>query len=65
MGSEGEGGGGWKMRYLNMQLIFAGFVLLGRYLPATSCTLYYGFKRMKEEQGMLIQQKEDYGCSRD
>jgi hypothetical protein len=29
----------------------------GRRLPATYCTLYYGFKGMKEEQGLLIQQK--------
>ncbi len=27
-------------------------------LPATYCTVYYGFKRMKEEQGLLIQQKK-------
>jgi hypothetical protein len=32
--------------------------LLGRCLPATYCTIYYGFKRMKEEQGLLIQQKK-------
>jgi hypothetical protein len=37
---------------------FAGFVLLGRCLPATHCILYYGFKRVKEEQGLLIQQKQ-------
>jgi hypothetical protein len=24
----------------------------------TDCTDYYGFKRMKEEQGLLIQQKK-------
>jgi hypothetical protein len=29
--------------------------LLGRFLPATYCTEYYGLKRMKEEQGFLIQ----------
>jgi hypothetical protein len=32
--------------------------LLGRCLPATYCTEYNGFKRMKEEQGLLIQQKK-------
>jgi hypothetical protein len=31
--------------------------LLGRCLPATYYTEYYGFKRMKEEQGLKIQQK--------
>jgi hypothetical protein len=36
---------------------FAGFVLQGRCLPATYCTEYYGFKRMKKEQGLLIQLK--------
>ncbi len=41
----------------HIPLTFAGFVLLGRCLPATYCTEYYGFKRMKEEQGLLIQQK--------
>jgi hypothetical protein len=46
------------MKFLNIPLIFSGFVLLGRYLPAAYCTIYYGFKRMKEEQGVLIQQKE-------
>jgi hypothetical protein len=40
------------------ELIFAGFVLLGTCLPTTYCTIYYGFKRMKEEQGLLIQQKK-------
>jgi hypothetical protein len=29
--------------------------LLGRRLPAIYCTTYYGFKRMKEEKGLLIQ----------
>ncbi len=59
MGLEGVfyGFGLWKMKFLNIPLIFAGFVLLGRCLPAT-CTEYYGFKRMTEEQGMLIQQKK-------
>jgi hypothetical protein len=31
----------------------------GKMLPASNilyCTIYYGFKRMKEEQGLLIQQ---------
>jgi hypothetical protein len=32
--------------------------LLGNCLPGTYCTEYYGFKRMKEEQGLLIQQKK-------
>ncbi len=50
----------WKMKFLNIPLVFAGFVLLGRCLPATyqklyNCTIYYRFKRMKEEQGLLIQ----------
>ncbi len=60
MGSEGvfNGFGLWKMKFLNIPLIFAGFVLLRRCLPATYCTIYYGFKRMKEEQGLLIQQKK-------
>jgi hypothetical protein len=46
------------MKFLNIPLIFAGFVLLGRCLLATYCTEYYGFKRIKEEQGLLIQQKK-------
>ncbi len=55
MGSEENfyGFGLWKMKFLNIPLIFAGFLLLGRCLPATYCTEYYGFKRMKEEQGLL------------
>jgi hypothetical protein len=32
---------------------------------ATYCTIYYGFKRMKEEKGFLIQQKKNFGRSRD
>jgi hypothetical protein len=45
--------------FLNIPYLFAGFVLLGRCLPAIYCTTYYGFnKRMKEEQGLLIQQKK-------
>ncbi len=47
----------WKMTFLNIPLIFAGFVLLGRSLQATYCTIYYGFKRMREEQGLAIQHK--------
>jgi hypothetical protein len=57
MGSE-EGFYGFglrKTKFLNMSQIFAGFVLLGRCLPATYCTIHYGLKRMKEEQGLLIQ----------
>jgi hypothetical protein len=46
----------WKMKFLNISLIFAGFILLGRCLPTKYCMIYYGFKRMKEEQGLLIQQ---------
>jgi hypothetical protein len=46
------------MKFLNIPLIFAGFVLLGRCLPATYCTEYNGFKRVKEEQGLLVQQKK-------
>jgi hypothetical protein len=50
-------------------LIFVGFVLLGTCAfnsnSATYCTIYYGFKRIKREQGLLIQQKTNYGCSRD
>ncbi len=57
--------GSWKMKFLNIPLIFTEFVLLGRCLPATYCTIYYGFKRMKEQQGLLIQQKTNHGCSRD
>jgi hypothetical protein len=53
------GFGLWKINFLNNPLIFPGFVLLGRCLPTTYCTIYYGFnKRMKEEQGLLIQQKK-------
>ncbi len=53
MGSEGGfyGFGLWKIKFLNIPLIFAGFVLLGKCLPATYCTIFYGFKRMKEEEG--------------
>jgi hypothetical protein len=43
---------------------FAGFVLLGRCLPATYCTEYYGFKRMNEEQGILIQEKKIMDAAR-
>ncbi len=57
MGLEGDGFGLWKIKFLNIPLIFAGFILLGRCLPTTYCTKYYGFKSMKEEQGLLIQQK--------
>jgi hypothetical protein len=32
--------------------------LLGRVLPTTHGTIYYGLKRMKEQQGLLIQQKK-------
>jgi hypothetical protein len=61
MGSEGGFYGFrlWKMKFLNIPYIFAGFVLLGRCLPATYCTEYYGFKRTKEEEGLLIQQKKN------
>ncbi len=52
------GFGLWKMKFLNIPQIFAGFVLLGRCLPTTYCTIYHGFKRMKEEKGLLIQQKK-------
>ncbi len=48
----------WKVKFLNIPLIFDGFVLLGRCLSTTNCTIYYGFKRMKEKQGLLIQQKK-------
>jgi hypothetical protein len=44
------------MKFLNIPDIFAGFVSLVRCLPATYCTIYYGFKKMKEERGLLIQQ---------
>ncbi len=54
------GFGLWKMKFLNIPLIFAGFVLLGRCLPTTYCTIYHAFKRMKEEQGLLIQQKKSW-----
>jgi hypothetical protein len=56
------------MKFLNVPLIFAGFVLLGRCLPTTYCTMYYGSKRVKEEQGLLIQQKISWmqqGLNRD
>jgi hypothetical protein len=55
----------WKMKLLNIPQIIAGFVLLGRCLPTKYCTIYYGFKRMKEERGLLIQQKKNLGCSND
>ncbi len=65
MGSEGGGGvygfGLWEMKFLNIPYLFAGFVLLRRCLPATCCTAYYGLKRMKEEQGLVIQQKKKLG----
>jgi hypothetical protein len=35
---------------------FCWVFLLGRWLPATYCRIYYGFKRMKDEEGLLIQQ---------
>jgi hypothetical protein len=46
------------MKFLNIPVIFAGFILLGRCLTATYCTEYYGFKMKKEEQGLLIQQQK-------
>ncbi len=55
----------WKMKFLTIPLIFAGFVLLGRYLPTTYCSIYYVFKRTKEEHGLLNLQKKNHGCSRD
>jgi hypothetical protein len=59
MGSEGGfyRFGLWWMKFLYIPLIFAGLILLGRCLPATYCKIYYGFKRMKKEEGLLIQQK--------
>jgi hypothetical protein len=45
-------------------ITFAGFVLLGRCLPAPYCTECYGFKRMKEEQGLLIQQNKIMDAAR-
>jgi hypothetical protein len=33
-------------------------------LPTTYCTIYYGLKRMKEEHGLLMQQKKNHVCSR-
>jgi hypothetical protein len=36
---------------MNIPKILDGFVLLG--MPTTYCSMYHGFKRMKEEQGML------------
>jgi hypothetical protein len=59
------------MKILNIPLMFAEFALLGRCLPTTYnilytiCTIYYGFKRMNEEQRLSIQQKKNHGCSRD
>jgi hypothetical protein len=41
------------LKFLNIPYNF----LLGGCLPATYCT-EYGFKRMKEEQGLVIQQKK-------
>jgi hypothetical protein len=46
------------MNFLNIPLTFAKFVLLGTYLPAPYCTIYYRFKRMKEDPGLFIQQKK-------
>jgi uncharacterized membrane-anchored protein YitT (DUF2179 family) len=59
-GGDFYGFGLWEMKFLNIPLIFAGFVLLGRCMPTTYCTIYYGLKRMKEEQGLLIQQKKSW-----
>jgi hypothetical protein len=52
------GFGLWEIKFLNIPYLFAGFALLWRCLPATYCTTYYGIKRMKEEQGSLLQQKK-------
>ncbi len=38
--------------------------MLGRYLPATYCTIYYRFKRVKEEQGLLIQHEKIMDAAR-
>jgi hypothetical protein len=39
--------------------------LLGRCLPATYCTIYYGFKRMKKRARIVNPAEKKYGCSRD
>jgi hypothetical protein len=38
---------------------------MGRYLPATFCTIYYGLQQMKKEEGSFFQQKKNDGSSRD
>ncbi len=56
MGSDGVfmGSDYWRWNFWTFHKF-----LLGRCLPATYCTEYYGFsKKMKEEQGLLIQQKK-------
>jgi hypothetical protein len=45
------------MKFLNIPLIFTGFVLLGRCLPATYCTEYYGFWE-DETRAMIVNTAE-------
>ncbi len=54
----------WEMKFLELLHTFYGVILMGRYLPATFCTIYYGLQRMKEEQGPIFQQKKNHGGSR-
>ncbi len=49
----------WEVKSLEILPAFTGVILMGRCLPTTYCTIYYGFQWiMKEEQGSLIQQKK-------
>ncbi len=50
MGLEGGfyGFGLWKMTSLNIPIIFAGFVLLGSFLPATYCIGSRGSKKSQD-----------------
>jgi hypothetical protein len=47
------------MKFLNIPVIFAGFVLLGRCLLASYCTIYYGFKRMKKRERIVNPAEKD------
>jgi hypothetical protein len=48
----------WEMNFLELLHTFYGNILMGRQLPTTFCTIYYGLQRMKEEQGSLIKQEK-------
>jgi hypothetical protein len=57
----------WKMNSLNIPHIFAGFVLLGRCLPAANNILYdiLWVQEDKRRARILNPAEKNHGCSRD